>query len=178
MSSSAPSWLEAHIRDVSDFPEPGIVYKDLTPLLADVDAFRFVVDALVDHAAQLPDPVGKVVGVEARGFTFAAAAAYRIGAGLVPVRKPGKLPWKTTRVDYALEYGTDALEIHQDAVAPGEAVYVVDDVLATGGTAAATCKLVETLGGRIGGVAFVVELGFLGGRAKLPDYDVFSLMTL
>lgn len=176
--SSAPSWLEAHIRDVPDFPEPGIVYKDLTPLLADVDAFRFVVDALVDHAAELPTPVDKVVGVEARGFTFAAAAAYRIGAGLIPVRKPGKLPWKTSRVDYALEYGTDALEIHQDAVAPGEGVYVVDDVLATGGTAAATCKLVETLGGRIAGVAFVVELGFLGGRAKLPDYDVFSLMTL
>jgi adenine phosphoribosyltransferase len=178
MSSSSSSWLEAHIRDVPDFPEPGIVYKDLTPLLADVDAFRFVVDALVDHAGELPTPVGKVVGVEARGFTFAAAAAYRMGAGLVPVRKPGKLPWRTTRVDYALEYGTDALELHQDAVAPDEGVYVVDDVLATGGTAAATCQLVETLGGRIAGVAFVVELGFLGGRAKLPDYDVFSLMTL
>jgi adenine phosphoribosyltransferase len=175
---SDSSWLEGHIRDIPDFPTPGIVFKDLTPLLADVDAFRFSVDALVDHAAELPAGVDKVVGVEARGFTFAAAAAYRLGAGLVPVRKPGKLPHKTVRETYALEYGTDALEIHQDGVAPGESVYVIDDVLATGGTAAATCRLVEALGGRIAGLAFVIELGFLDGRAKLPDYDVFSLMTL
>jgi adenine phosphoribosyltransferase len=176
--SGSHSWLEAHIRDVPDFPDKGIVYKDLTPLLAEVDAFRFVVDALADHGAELPAGVDKIVGVEARGFTFAAAAAYRLGAGLVPVRKPGKLPWKTVKETYALEYGTDALEIHKDAVSAGESVYVIDDVLATGGTAAATCRLVETLGGRIAGLAFVVELGFLGGRAKLPDYDVFSLMTL
>jgi adenine phosphoribosyltransferase len=176
--SNALPWLEGHIRDVPDFPEKGIVYKDLTPLLADVDAFRFTVDALADHVAELPTEVDKVVGVEARGFTFAAAAAYRLGAGLIPVRKPGKLPWKTVRETYALEYGTDALEIHQDGVSASEAVYVIDDVLATGGTAAATCRLVEALGGRVAGLAFVVELGFLGGRAKLPDYDVFSLMTL
>lgn len=175
---SDSSWLRGHIRDIPDFPEPGIVFKDLTPLLGDVDAFRFAVDALVEHAADLPGGVDKVVGVEARGFTFAAAAAYRMGTGLVPVRKPGKLPFKTVRESYALEYGTDALEIHQDGVRTDESVYVIDDVLATGGTAAATCRLVETLGGRIAGLAFVVELGFLDGRAKLPDYDVFSLMTL
>jgi adenine phosphoribosyltransferase len=175
---SDPAWLVSHIRDVPDFPEPGVTFKDLTPLLADVDAFRFVVDALVGHAAELSPSIDKVVGVEARGFTFAAAAAYRLGAGLVPVRKPGKLPHETVRETYQLEYGTDALEIHRDAVAPGESVYVVDDVLATGGTAAATCRLVEALDGRVAGLAFVVELGFLDGRAKLPDYDVFSLMTL
>jgi len=170
------SWLASYVRDIPDFPQPGIVFKDLTPLLADVDAFRFVVDALVDHACSFP--VDKVVGIEARGFTFAAAAAYRFGAGFVPVRKPGKLPFKTVAETYALEYGTDSLEIHQDAVAPGEAVYVIDDILATGGTAAATCRLVESLGGRVTGVAFVAELGFLDGRAKLPEYDVLSLMTL
>lgn len=170
------SWLLSHVRDIPDFPEPGIVFKDLTPLLANVDAFRFVVDALVDHAAGLT--VDKVVGIEARGFTFAAAAAYRLGAGFVPVRKPGKLPYKTVTETYQLEYGTDALEIHQDAVTSGEAVYVIDDILATGGTAAATCRLVESLGGRVTGLAFVAELGFLDGRAKLPGYDLFCLLTL
>ncbi|HEY3141687.1 MAG TPA: adenine phosphoribosyltransferase [Acidimicrobiales bacterium] len=170
------SWLASHVRDIPDFPEPGIVFKDLTPLLATVDAFRFAVDTLVDHAAGIQ--VDKVVGIEARGFTFAAAAAYRLGAGFIPVRKPGKLPYKTVTESYQLEYGTDSLEIHQDAVDPGEAVYVIDDVLATGGTAAATCRLVEGLGGRVTGLAFVVELGFLNGRAKLPNYDVLSLMTL
>jgi adenine phosphoribosyltransferase len=170
------SWLASYVRDIPDFPEPGIVFKDLTPLLGNVDAFRFVVDALVDHACTIP--VDKVVGIEARGFTFAAAAAYRFGAGFVPVRKPGKLPHETVTETYQLEYGTDALEIHQDAIAPGEAVYVIDDILATGGTAAATCRLVKGLGGRVTGLAFVAELGFLDGRAKLPDYDVLSLMTL
>jgi adenine phosphoribosyltransferase len=170
------SWLASHVRDIPDFPEPGIVFKDLTPLLANVDALRFAVDALVDHANSIS--VDKVVGIEARGFTFAAATAYRFGAGFVPVRKPGKLPYKTVTETYQLEYGTDALEIHQDAIAPGEAVYVIDDVLATGGTAAATCRLVEGLGGRVTGLAFVAELGFLDGRAKLSNYDVMSLMTL
>jgi len=171
-----PSWLADHLRDVPDFPEPGIVFKDLTPLLADVDAFRFAVDAMADHAAGLT--VDKVVGVEARGFIFAAAVAYRMGSGFVPVRKPGKLPWKTVTESYALEYGSDSLDIHDDALGAGDEIYVVDDVLATGGTAAATCRLVERLGGRVAGLSFVVELGFLDGRAKLADHDILSLITV
>jgi adenine phosphoribosyltransferase len=171
-----PSWLAGHLRDVPDFPKPGIVFKDLTPLLGDVDAFRYTVDAIADHAAGLT--VDKVVGIEARGFIFAAAVAYRLGAGLVPVRKAGKLPWKTVTETYALEYGSDSLDIHEDAVTPGDTVYIVDDVLATGGTAAATCTLVERVGGQIAGLAFVVELGFLGGRAKLTNYDILSLITV
>jgi adenine phosphoribosyltransferase len=171
-----PSWLAGHLRDVPDFPSPGIVFKDLTPLLGDVDAFRYTVDAIADHAAGLT--LDKVVGIEARGFIFAAAVAYRLGAGFVPVRKAGKLPWKTVTETYALEYGTDSLDIHEDAVAAGDTVYIVDDVLATGGTAAATCTLVERVGGRIAGLAFVVELGFLGGRAKLTDHDILSLITV
>jgi adenine phosphoribosyltransferase len=171
-----PSWLAGHLRDVPDFPTPGIVFKDLTPLLGDVDAFRYAVDAIADHAAGLT--VDKVVGIEARGFIFAAAVAYRLGAGFVPVRKAGKLPWNTVTETYALEYGTDSLDIHEDAVTAGDTVYIVDDVLATGGTAVATCKLVERVGGRIAGLAFVVELGFLGGRAKLRDHDILSLITV
>jgi adenine phosphoribosyltransferase len=170
------SWLAEHLRDVPDFPRPGIVFKDLSPLLGDVDAFRFAVDSVAEHAAGLT--VDKVVGIEARGFIFGAAVAYRLGAGFVPVRKAGKLPWKTVTEIYALEYGSDSLDIHEDAVDPGDAVYVVDDVLATGGTAAATCRLVERLGGRIAGLAFVVELGFLHGRAKLVDHDILSLITV
>jgi adenine phosphoribosyltransferase len=175
MTSDA-SWLAGHLRDIPDFPQPGIVFKDLTPLLADVDAFRFTVDAIADHAEGLA--VDKVVGIEARGFIFAAAVAYRLGAGFVPVRKPGKLPWQTVTETYALEYGTDSLDLHRDAISSGESVLIVDDVLATGGTAAATCRLVERLGGRIAGLAFVVELGFLEGRAKLPDHDMLSLITV
>jgi adenine phosphoribosyltransferase len=170
------SWLADLLRDVPDFPQPGIVFKDLTPLLSNVDAFRFAVDSVAEHAAGLT--VDKVVGIEARGFIFGAAVAYRLGAGFVPVRKPGKLPWKTVTETYALEYGSDSLDIHEDAVDRGDAVYVVDDVLATGGTAAATCRLVERLGGTIAGLAFVVELGFLEGRAKLADHDILSLITV
>jgi adenine phosphoribosyltransferase len=171
-----PSWLLDRVRDVPDFPQPGIVFKDLTPLMADVDAYRFSVDAIADHAAGLT--VDKVVGIEARGFIWAAPVAYRIGAGFVPVRKPGKLPWQTVTESYQLEYGTDSLDVHADAVAPGDSVLIVDDVLATGGTAAATARLVERLGGHIAGLAFVVELGFLGGRGKLTDHDILSLMTV
>jgi adenine phosphoribosyltransferase len=170
------SWLADLLREVPDFPQPGIVFKDLTPLLSNVDAFRFAVDSVAEHAAGLT--VDKVVGIEARGFIFGAAVAYRLGAGFVPVRKPGKLPWKTVTETYALEYGSDSLDIHEDAVDRGDAVYVVDDVLATGGTAAATCRLVERLGGTIAGLAFVVELGFLEGRAKLADHDILSLITV
>jgi adenine phosphoribosyltransferase len=171
-----PSWLVERLRDIPDFPQPGVVFKDLTPLLADVDAFRYTVDVIADHAAGLT--VDKVVGIEARGFIWAAPIAYRLGAGFVPVRKPGKLPYRTVAETYALEYGTDSLEAHEDALTPGDAVLVVDDVLATGGTAAATCRLVEHLGGTIAGLAFVVELGFLGGRAKLADHDILSLITV
>lgn len=177
-----PEWLLSQLRDIPDFPTPGIVFKDLTPLLGNPEAFRYTVDAMVAHAAELPgdgvDKVDKVVGIEARGFTFAAAVAYQLAAGLVPVRKPGKLPYKTVTETYDLEYGTDSLEIHQDAFEPGQSVYVIDDVLATGGTAAATCRLIESLGARVAGLAFVVELGFLDGRAKLADYDVHSLLRL
>jgi adenine phosphoribosyltransferase len=169
-----PEWLLSQLRDIPDFPTPGIVFKDLTPLLGNPEAFRYSVDAMAEHAAG----ADKVVGIEARGFTFAAAVAYRLSAGLVPVRKPGKLPYKTVTETYELEYGTDSLEIHQDALEPGQSVHVIDDVLATGGTAAATCRLVESLGARVAGLSFVVELGFLDGRAKLADYDVHSLLRL
>ena len=169
------SWLKNHIRDIPDFPRPGVVFKDITPLLADVDAFRFAVDAIADHFAGRT--IDKVLGVEARGFILAAPVAYRFGAGFVPVRKAGKLPWQIEQEEYELEYGTDLLEIHRDAVEPGSRVVIVDDVLATGGTAAATIRLVEKLGGTVIGLAFVIELGFLKGRQKLEGYDALSLVT-
>ena len=166
--------LRAHIRDIPDFPKPGIVFKDLTPLLGDVDAFRFTVDAIADHAAGLT--VDKVVGIEARGFIFAPAMAYHLGAGFVPARKPGKLPSECASISYDLEYGQDALQIHRDAVGSGHRVIIADDLLATGGTASAVVKLVEQLGGTVVGLAFVVELEFLPGRQRLEGYDVRSLI--
>ena len=174
MSKDA-GWLKDHIRDIPDFPKPGVVFKDITPLLADVDAFRFAVDAIADHFAG--SEVDKVLGVEARGFIIAAPVAYRFGAGFVPVRKAGKLPDEIEAEEYELEYGTDLLEIHRDAVEPGENVLIVDDVLATGGTAAATCRLVEALGGTVVGLGFIIELTFLSGRAKLEGRDMLSLLT-
>jgi adenine phosphoribosyltransferase len=173
--SADSAWLKDHVRDIPDFPSPGIVFKDITPLLADVDAFRFTVDAIADHFEDTE--IDRVLGVEARGFIVAAPVAYRLGAGFVPVRKAGKLPWEIERQEYELEYGTDLLEIHRDAVSPGDAVLVVDDVLATGGTAAATVALVERLGGRIAGLAFVIELGFLKGRERVPGHELHSLIT-
>src|SRR5438309_7020659 len=152
MASDA-SWLKDHLRGIPDFPRPGVVFKDITPLLDDVDAFRFAIDAVADHFAGGGE-VHKVLGVEARGFIIAAPVAYRFGAGFVPVRKAGKLPWEIEREEYELEYGTDLLEIHRDAVEPGDHVVVIDDVLATGGTAAATVRLVEKLGGTVGGLGF------------------------
>ncbi|MEO7443290.1 MAG: adenine phosphoribosyltransferase, partial [Acidimicrobiales bacterium] len=154
-------WLKDHIRDVPDFPRAGIVFKDLTPMLASGEALRCCVDALVNHLDGRR--VDAVVGVEARGFILAAPVAYCLGAGFVPVRKPGKLPGRVESEAYALEYGTDALEIHADALVPGSRVMVVDDVLATGGTAAATVTLVERLGAEVVALGFVLELGFLGG---------------
>jgi adenine phosphoribosyltransferase len=166
--------LKKLIREIPDYPKPGILFYDLTTLLKDRHGFQKLVDQLCDHYAKRQ--VDVVVGVEARGFIFAPALAYRLGAGFVPVRKPKKLPAKTAQVCYQLEYGTDTLEIHRDAIEPGQTVIISDDLLATGGTAAATVNLVQQLGGTVIGVAFAVELTFLQGRAKLPDLDVFSLI--
>ncbi len=163
------------VRDIADFPTPGVVFKDITPLLSDAAAFANVVDGLVDGFAG--QRVDQVVGVEARGFILAGAVAYRLGAGFVPVRKAGKLPSAVEGEAYALEYGTDLLEIHADAVHPGAKVLIVDDVLATGGTAAATARLVERLGANAVGLAFVIELAFLAGRAQLPGREIVSLVS-
>jgi adenine phosphoribosyltransferase len=171
---SDPSWLLDLIRDVPDFPTPGVLFKDITPLLHDPDGFRFAVDALADRFASIP--VDRVVGMEARGFILAAPVAYRLGSSFVPVRKAGKLPWAVAREEYQLEYGTDRLEIHRDAIHPGDRVLVVDDVLATGGTAEATVRLIEGLGGVVVGLGFLMELTHLGGRARLSGHEVMSLL--
>jgi adenine phosphoribosyltransferase len=167
--------LKAFIRDIPDFPKPGVLFKDITPLLADHVAFAGAVDAIVAHHGR--GTVDKVLGIEARGFILAAPIAYRLGAGFVPVRKAGKLPWDIEREEYDLEYGTDLLEVHRDAVAEGDQVLVIDDVIATGGTAAATCQLIERLGATIIGLGFVIELTFLHGTAKLEGRDFVSLVT-
>ena len=159
------TWLEELVRDVPDFPKPGIIFKDVTPLWADASAFRFSIDAIADHYAGVE--IDRVVGIEARGFILAAPVAYRFGAGFVPVRKPGKLPAEIASESYELEYGTDTLEIHRDGILAGQRVLVVDDVLATGGTAAATIRLVEGLGGSVVGLGFLLELGFLA-RSGTP----------
>src|SRR5437870_1377366 len=166
--------LKILIREVPDYQKPGILFYDLTTLLKDKRGFHTLIDRLCEHYDG--HTIDVVAGIEARGFIFAPALAYRLGVGFVPVRKPKKLPWKTAQVTYQLEYGTDSLEIHQDAIQPGERVVVCDDLLATGGTAAATVKLVRQLGGEVTGAAFAVELSFLKGRAKLPGLDVFSLI--
>ena len=167
--------LRAKVRDIPDFPKPGIVFKDITPLLADEVAFSSVIDEIVVSFGR--GTIDKVVGIEARGFIVASPVAYHFGAGFVPVRKSGKLPWDTVGETYELEYGEETLEIHKDAILPGERVAIVDDVLATGGTAAATAKLVEGLGGKVQGMAFLIELGFLNGRDRLADYEILSLIT-
>jgi adenine phosphoribosyltransferase len=167
--------LAALVRDIPDFPKPGVTFKDLTPLLSDPEAFRAAVDGIADRFEG--GGVDRVLGVEARGFILAAPIAYRFGAGFTPVRKAGKLPWEVEAEEYALEYGTDLLEIHRDAIEPGDRVLVVDDVLATGGTAAATVRLVERLGGTVVGLGFVLELAFLDGRARLPGQDIVSLVS-
>ncbi len=167
--------IKGLIRDIPDFPQPGIVFKDITPLLADDDAFSSVIDLIVVRYGR--GNIDKVVGIEARGFILASPVAYHFGAGFVPVRKEGKLPWETEREEYALEYGTAVLEIHKDAIGSGDRVLIVDDVLATGGTAKATAKLVERLGGKVIGIACLIELTFLKGRGNLGGYDFFSLIT-
>lgn len=167
--------LRSRIRDIPDFPKPGIIFKDITPLLADEVAFSTVIDEIVVSFGR--GSIDKVVGIEARGFIVAAPVAYHFGAGFVPVRKRGKLPWETVSETYELEYGEETLEIHRDAIVPGDRVAIVDDVLATGGTASATAKLVEQLGGKVQGMAFLIELGFLNGRERLADYEILSLVT-
>ncbi len=173
--ASAASVARSMIRDIPDFPQPGIVFKDITPLLGDATAFACMLEWL---AARFADRhVDKVVGIEARGFILAAPIAHLLGAGFVPVRKAGKLPWRTRVEEYSLEYGTDRLEMHEDAVGPDDHVLVVDDVLATGGTAAATLRLVEGAGATVVGLGFIIELAFLDGRRRLGDFDAVALLT-
>lgn len=167
--------LAALIREIADWPQPGVGFKDITPLLGDAVAFATVVDRLAEHFTG--HHVDKVVGIEARGFVIAAPIAHRLGAGFVPVRKPDKLPWTTRTEEYELEYGTDRLEIHVDAVEPGQRVAIVDDVLATGGTAAAAARLLEAIGAEVVGLGFVIELAFLGGATRLGGRDHVSLLT-
>lgn len=167
--------LRSRISDVPDFPEPGVVFKDISPLLADHIAFAGAVDAIVAHHGR--GTVDKVVGIEARGFLLAAPVAYHFGAGFVPVRKPGKLPLAVHERSYDLEYGSNVLQVHQEAFAPGDRVLVVDDVLATGGTSAAAMALVEAAGGTVVGLSVLLELTFLHGRAALPGRDVHALLT-
>lgn len=166
--------LKALVRDIPDFPKPGIVFKDITPLLESPEAFNEVVPALWEPWEG--EVVDKVVGVEARGFIFAAPVALHCGAGFVPIRKPGKLPAEVETEEYELEYGTDLIEIHRDAIAKGERVLIVDDVLATGGTAAAAARLVRRLGGQVAGIAFLIELSFLAGRSRLDGYRLHSVI--
>jgi adenine phosphoribosyltransferase len=168
--------LAQYIRNVPDFPVAGIQFKDITTLLQDPVSFAASVEALL--ARYQDRGIDIVVGIESRGFIWGAILAYEMGAGFVPVRKPDKLPAETIRAEYTLEYGTNALEMHRDAIRPGQKVLVVDDLLATGGTAQATCELVEQLGGQVVGVAFLIELTFLHGRDKLPGYDVFTLVQM
>ena len=171
---ASPFEVKKFILDVPDFPKKGIVFKDITPLLGDGEAFRAAIDQL---AAPFEDKgIAQVAGVESRGFLLATAIAFKLGAGVIPIRKKGKLPRKTLSAEYALEYGTDSVECHADAARPGAKVLLVDDVLATGGTASASVRLLETLGAKIVGVAFLIELDFLKGREKLKKHAIHSLL--
>lgn len=173
MSKSAA--LHDAIRDVVDFPQPGIIFKDITPILSDAKLFHQSIDLLCETAGGAK--IDKVVGIDARGFIFAAAVADRLGAGFVPVRKKGKLPWKTCQAAYTLEYGEAVIELHEDAIAPGENVLLVDDLLATGGTAAAALSLLNGLGANLIAVSFLIELTFLNGREKLVPHPIHSILT-
>ena len=169
------SWIRDHVRAIADYPQAGVTFRDITPLLGEAAAFGRTIDELV---ARFDDvEVSRVVGIESRGFILGAAVAYRLRAGFVPVRKAGKLPWQVAHEEYALEYGADRLEIHRDAVHPGEPVLVIDDVLATGGTAQATANLVEALGGQVIGIGVLIELEELRGRDRLGQYRLESLTT-
>jgi len=173
-TTAAADRLKSLIREVKDFPKPGINFYDITTLLKDKIGFKDTIDALQEHYRH--DPIDIVIGIEARGYFFAPAMAHAFGAGFVPVRKPKKLPHTVHSVEYELEYGTDTLEMHADAIEPGQNVLIVDDVLATGGTARAVTKLVEMAKGKVAGLGFVIELEFLNGRKKLDGYDVYSLL--
>ncbi|MCI0495900.1 adenine phosphoribosyltransferase [candidate division KSB1 bacterium] len=166
--------LKQKIRNVQDFPKPGIGFKDITTLIKDAAAFKQSIDTIANQYN--PDDIDVIVGIESRGFIFGAALAYKWGKGFVPVRKPGKLPAETIREEYQLEYGSDAVEIHKDAITPGQRVLIIDDLLATGGTVAAAAKLVERLSGNIMGICFLIELSFLKGREKLKRYNVHALI--
>ncbi len=166
--------LNQFIRDVPDFPQKGIVFKDITPLLGDPKAYRFCLATMANLVSD--ESFDKIAGIESRGFIFGAALAKEFGVGFIPIRKPGKLPWKTSQVEYVLEYGTDTIEIHQDAVKPGERVLVVDDLLATGGTMEASIRLLEEVGGIVPACLVLVELEFLKGRKKLGEKDLKSLL--
>ncbi|MGK5552673.1 adenine phosphoribosyltransferase [Actinomadura kijaniata] len=168
--------INDRIRDIADYPKPGVMFKDITPLLADHVAFAGVVDAIVNHHGR--GTVDKIVGIEARGFILAAPVAYHFGAGFVPVRKKGKLPARTYEETYDLEYGTETIQMHVDAFSPGDRVLIVDDVLATGGTAKAAAELVRRGGGEVVGLSVLIELSFLHGRDRLGDLDVHSLVTV
>ena len=168
-------WLKEYIRDIPDFPKAGVVFKDITPLLGSKLAFPYTIDAIAQHFHGID--IDKVLGIEARGFIVAAPIAYRFGAGLIPVRKHGKLPWEIESQEYELEYGAEMLEMHRDAIAPGERILIVDDVLATGGTAEATAALTKRCGGHVVGIATIMELTFLKGRERLKDFEVFSLIS-
>ncbi len=165
------------IRDVPDFPKKGIIFKDITTLLQDGEAFRQAMNQILKKYLDADAKIDKVVGIDARGFILGGVMAYKLGCGFVPARKPGKLPYRTIREDYALEYGTNALEIHEDGIRAGEKVLIVDDLLATGGTALAAAKLVEKLGGNVLAIQFLIELGFLHGREKLRPYTLHSLIA-
>ena len=169
------TWLTDLVRDIADYPSAGVTFRDITPLLGNRDGFSRSIDELVARFEGVG--VDRVLGMEARGFIVAAPVAYRLGAGFIPVRKAGKLPWAVVREEYQLEYGTDKLEIHRDAIFPGERILVIDDVLATGGTADATCRLVEALGGAIVGLGFLIEISGLGGRERLGSHRIESLAT-
>jgi adenine phosphoribosyltransferase len=164
--------LKTYIRDIPDFPKKGIIFKDITTLLSDKDAFKEAIDVFIGRYKG--KKIDKIVAADARGFIFGGALAYELGTGFVPVRKKGKLPYKAISADYELEYGTDTLYAHEDCIVPGERVLIVDDLLATGGTAKAICELVKRLGGEVVELAFLIELDFLSGRSKLKDYLIFS----
>jgi len=167
--------LKKSVRDIPDFPKKGIIFKDITPLLQNHETFSFIIDALSEELSKLK--LDLIIGIESRGFIFSPVLAYQLKAGFAPVRKQGKLPWRTHQVNYSLEYGEAVLEIHQDALSSGMRVAVVDDLLATGGTAEAACRLVEKLGGKVEVIACVIELGFLKGRDRLSSYNVFSMLN-
>jgi adenine phosphoribosyltransferase len=167
--------LKSHIRSIPDFPKKGIVFRDITTLLKNPQAFKAAIDELCDHFVH--SGADLIVGPESRGFIFGAALAYKMNLGFVPVRKPGKLPAETQSESYSLEYGTDSIEIHKDAIYPGARVLMIDDLLATGGTMLAACRLVEKLGGKVVGIGFLIELNFLKGREKLVNYPLFTLIN-